>query len=579
MSTQLQVSYEIPDVLVGKVSVSNPYVNYNQNGTLRSVEANLSLSEMHLTSTCRVRDPHLLGAKISKTLSSWEGRYNRHVAEMDAIQSVEWVEEKNAELREELEALENILRHTLDVDDAIDWSELYRKDRFRMKPQSLVEDVDTRSLLKFNKLGRPEKVDNAAIGDEPTLDRVRANHGLLTKLFQKKKVQEDFEQQLSEWTARQQKAAKSLAESQRRYEAVKAAFEKRKQEDNDAVDAMRTRYESFDRPAIEEYNSMVLENSEYPEQFPRDYELEYQPDSLLLIVDYALPSVDSLPTIESYRFIKARRETTSKEMAKAKQKKLYESVIYQISIRTIHELFEADVINAIEAVAFNGLVTQTNPATGIEETKTILTVLANKAEFLAFDLAKVDPKATFKHMKGVSGTALIDLTPVKPLVTIEKSDRRFVDSRAISGELDETVNIAEMDWEDFEHLVRELFEKEFAAGGGEVKVTRASADGGVDAVAFDPDPLRGGKIVIQAKRYTNTVGVAAVRDLFGTVMNEGATKGILVTTSNYGHDSYTFAKDKPIALLNGQNLLYLLEKHGTKARIDILEARQKRRTD
>ncbi|MGH9351727.1 MAG: restriction endonuclease [Terriglobia bacterium] len=86
-----------------------------------------------------------------------------------------------------------------------------------------------------------------------------------------------------------------------------------------------------------------------------------------------------------------------------------------------------------------------------------------------------------------------------------------------------------MGWEDFEHLIREIFEQEFPSSGGEVRVTRASRDWGVDAIAFDPDPIRGGKIVIQAKRYTNTVEVSAVRDLYGTVLNEGATKGILVT--------------------------------------------------
>ena len=104
-------------------------------------------------------------------------------------------------------------------------------------------------------------------------------------------------------------------------------------------------------------------------------------------------------------------------------------------------------------------------------------------------------------------------------------------------------------------------------------MTRASRDGGVDAVAFDPDPIRGGKIVIQAKRYTATVGVAAVRDLYGTVLNEGATKGILVTTSDYGPDAYAFASDKPLTLMNGANLLHLLEKHGHKAKIDLREAR------
>jgi restriction system protein len=136
------------------------------------------------------------------------------------------------------------------------------------------------------------------------------------------------------------------------------------------------------------------------------------------------------------------------------------------------------------------------------------------------------------------------------------------------------VNLAAIGWEEFEHLIRELFEKEFSAGGGEVKVTQASRDGGVDAIAFDPDPIRGGKIVIQAKRYTNTVDVSAVRDLYGTVMAEGATKGILVTTSGFGPDAHRFAKGKPLTLLDGNNLLYLLAKHGTVARIDLAEAKK-----
>ncbi len=157
-------------------------------------------------------------------------------------------------------------------------------------------------------------------------------------------------------------------------------------------------------------------------------------------------------------------------------------------------------------------------------------------------------------------------------MTTMDSDKRFVNSKDIN--FDEITNLALMHWEEFEHLIRELFEKEFSNNGGQVKVTQASRDGGVDAIAFDPDPIRGGKIVIQAKRYTNTVGVAAVRDLYGTVMNEGANKGILVTTSDYGPDSYEFAKGKPITLLNGGNLLHLLEKHGTKARINIKEAKR-----
>ncbi len=131
-----------------------------------------------------------------------------------------------------------------------------------------------------------------------------------------------------------------------------------------------------------------------------------------------------------------------------------------------------------------------------------------------------------------------------------------------------------MDWEDFEHLCRELFEREFAASGATVSVTKASRDQGVDAVIYDPDPIRGGKMVIQAKRYVNTVDVSAVRDLWGTVSHEGAMKGLLVTTSQFGPDSYAFAQDKPLTLINGSELLYLLEKHGYTFRIDLEQARQ-----
>lgn len=50
--------------------------------------------------------------------------------------------------------------------------------------------------------------------------------------------------------------------------------------------------------------------------------------------------------------------------------------------------------------------------------------------------------------------------------------------------------------------------------------------------------------------------------------------GILVTTADYGPDAYEFARNKPITLMNGSNLLHLMEKHGHKARIDLAEAKR-----
>jgi restriction system protein len=228
----------------------------------------------------------------------------------------------------------------------------------------------------------------------------------------------------------------------------------------------------------------------------------------------------------------------------------------------------------LDAVVFNGFVDATDKATGQSVKPCIMSIQVSRDEFESINFEQVDPKACFKKLKGVSAAKLHGLAPVAPLAQIDREDKRFVASYDVAGTLDDSVNLASIDWEEFEHLIRELFGMEFAVGGGEVKVTQASRDGGVDAIAFDPDPIRGGKIVIQAKRYTNVVGVAAVRDLWGTISHEGAMKGILVTTSSYGPDAYEFAKGKPITLLDGGNLLHLLAKHGHKARIDLQEAKK-----
>src|SRR5262249_20772101 len=137
--------------------------------------------------------------------------------------------------------------------------------------------------------------------------------------------------------------------------------------------------------------------------------------------------------------------------------------------------------------------------------------------------------------------------------------------------------LAAMDWEDFEHLIRELFEKEFSGSGGEVRVTQASRDRGVDAIAFDPDPIRGGKFIIQAKRYNMVVPVSAVRDLYGTMIAEGASKGILVTASYCGRDSRDFAQDKAIPLLDAGNLVHLFQQHGRNVHIALLPKGDPRR--
>jgi restriction system protein len=343
---------------------------------------------------------------------------------------------------------------------------------------------------------------------------------------------------------------------------------------NRAVDERHEAYLKCNATDIIEYCDTVLSNSEYPDYFPQDFELDYLEETRTLLVDYALPKIEDIPAIKAVKYNQSQNKFVNTNISDSALNKLYEDVNYQIALRTLFELFRADEARALDAVVFNGFVDTIDKSTGQRIRPCIMSIQVSRSEFEPINLEQVDPKACFRKLKGVSAAKLQALAPVVPVAQINREDKRFVDSYDVASGLDGSVNLASIDWEDFEHLIRELFGKEFAVGGGEVKVTRASRDGGVDAVAFDPDPIRGGKIVIQAKRYTNVVGVAAVRDLWGTINHEGAMKGILVTTSNYGPDAYEFAKGKPITLLDGGNLLHLLAKHGHRAKIDLKEAKR-----
>lgn len=71
----------------------------------------------------------------------------------------------------------------------------------------------------------------------------------------------------------------------------------------------------------------------------------------------------------------------------------------------------------------------------------------------------------FKKLKGVGSSKLASITPVAPIMKIKLDDERFVDSYDVADSIVKDENIAAMDWEDSEHLIRELFEKEFAFDG------------------------------------------------------------------------------------------------------------------
>ena len=314
--------------------------------------------------------------------------------------------------------------------------------------------------------------------------------------------------------------------------------------------------------------SLKLES--YPRFIPSDFSIRHDEISRIFILEHEFPDIGSIYWVKSVRL---KGGLTQKSATQKETKEASGALYPTLCLRLACEIARLDSDNLVEAIVVNGWANYVEKSTGQVKRAYCASLFATKTQLLSIELSAADPLAAFASLKGIAARSL-ELTPIAPVLRLNTEDSRFVDAKEILSNLARGENIAAMDWEDFEHLCRELFEKAFAGSGAEVKVTQASRDQGVDAVIFDPDVLRGGKIVVQAKRYTNTVDVSAVRDLYGAIIAEGATKGILVTTSHYGPDAYGFAKDKPITLLNGEELLGLLQQYGYSFKIDLAEAKR-----
>jgi restriction system protein len=353
----------------------------------------------------------------------------------------------------------------------------------------------------------------------------------------------------------------------------KEIFEQDKKSNNEKLDLLECKFKSSQKEGVEFYFSNILTNSTIPKELITNWELAYNEESKILVIDYALPDKKVIPSLKTLKYIISRNEFKESLLNERDINKLYDELLYQITLRITNDLYVSDIHAQVDSIVFNGIHTGINKSTGIKETNCILSLQTTKEEFEKIVLENVTAKSCFLKFNGRSASKLYEIVPVPPILKYLKEDSRFIEGKDVSDSINDT-NLACMDWQKFEHLIRMVFEKEFSNDDAEVKITQSSRDGGIDAVVWDPDPIKGGKFVIQAKRYTNVVGVSAVRDLYGAIMNEGAEKGILVTTSNYGADSYKFAENKPISLLDGSNLLHLLEKHGFNARIDIEEAKR-----
>eukprot|EP00038_Savillea_parva_P015793 m.14953 g.14953 ORF g.14953 m.14953 type:complete len:334 (-) comp3214_c0_seq1:88-1089(-) len=194
--------------------------------------------------------------------------------------------------------------------------------------------------------------------------------------------------------------------------------------------------------------------------------------------------------------------------------------------------------------------------------------------------------------QSVGSKARVELPPaVKPksrLKRLNGGDPDFENDKDVVSDMQRGVNIAGMDPGDFEHLVRQVFvkhaDKMLGCTPGDVtvgKVTKVGTAGhqgdrGIDCVIQDLRPIVGQKIVVQAKCYTATVGVEAVRAFHTSVLQHKANKGIMITTTTFGPESCKVANEfGNVELMNGAELVGLMQLHDIPGYCDPKEVRDK----
>lgn len=458
----------------------------------------------------------------------------------------------NTNLRARLEELENLLAWTLAIDDHVDLERLKeRVEPERFDPGRLGVPLTPPDWRKF------------APANPTGIGKMLGGEG---------RYQQDLATARKAFEQAQAKYEANEAERQRRLEAARRTHQRRRQQTeaevtahNDEIDRFAAAVSRGEPDAVVEYFGLVLGNSVYPADFPQQYRLAYVPESRQIVVEYHLPTIDVIPQVREYRYVRAQDETLTTPRPDEEIHQRYADVLSQVTLRTVHELFEADRGGLVATIAFNGIVETIDPRTGHQVRPCLVTLRTTRDAFTALNLAKVDTAACLRHLRASVSNRPQELVAVRPVLEFDMVDNRFVEETNILADLDHRPNLLGLTQDEFENVVQTLFTRM----GLQTERLRVAPDGGLDCVAVDPRPIFGGKVVIHARRGPGPVDVSAVSDLFGNVHAHGASKGILVATSGYGAPAFEFASGKPLELIDGSTLLYLLAEHaGLQARID-----------
>jgi restriction system protein len=330
------------------------------------------------------------------------------------------VEQLNAELAAVYDQVDSLLESTLAVDDYVDLGSLRRTvehppfDHRLEIPIPAPVPLPDSPAPEFQAPAPP----TGLFGRKKKLAEAQAQAEA-----EFAQAQSIWKQEMAELPGRRQAVAdryaadernrkQRLAAAQVRYADECAAREAEVAQHNASVDELITNLSYGSVEAVREYVGIVLANSVYPEGFTVEHEAQFDPGTAELALRVLIPSPNQIPTIKSYKYVKASDEITSVALSQRESKDRYAGIVHQVVLRTLHEVFEADRRALIQSIALEAGTQTINPATGNETYIPFAAVGASREAFSGIDLSAVVPAATLEHLGAAVSKNPLGLTPV-----------------------------------------------------------------------------------------------------------------------------------------------------------------------
>jgi restriction system protein len=365
-----------------------------------------------------------LVASLAKASAAEQKAAEREMKRLHEEAMAAEVEAKNAELAAVYEEIDSILAATLAVDDFVDLEQL--RTAAQHPP---FESENSRPGLPPPPLQPPPQPVYTPPPDEPS--KLGGVFGARKKWLEAEAhakaafaaAHQTWSAEVAQLPVRQQQLQEQFQRSdaerlqrfaadKARYDAECAARDREAAEANARLDALVQGLAYGVEEAVQEYVSIVLSNSVYPESFPVEHDFEFSSALKELTLTALVPPPGAIPSIREYKYVKAKDEITSTALPQKDAKERYRSAITQVAVRSIHEVFESDRAGRIQTINLTVATETIDPATGRPKRTPLVAAAADRAAFMSFDLANVVPAATLQHLGAQISKSPFDLAPV-----------------------------------------------------------------------------------------------------------------------------------------------------------------------